>query len=131
MLGQMQTAAARPAAAPPPQDVSGAEEELTPPEDLGPSLAEVEGLAGQLSAALSRIESEARDQSMQVTQALAARLFPALVPTFSGSGDRSTSSAAHSRIRAVYSRSVHGRKCWSKLEPHHRDGIHHFRSAVK
>jgi hypothetical protein len=31
---------------------------------------------------LSRIESEARDQSMQVTQALAARLFPALSQRF-------------------------------------------------
>jgi len=82
MLGQMQAAAARPAAAPPQQDVSEAEEELTPPEDLGPSFAEVESLVAQLSSALTRIEGEARDQSMQVTQALAARLFPELSRQF-------------------------------------------------
>lgn len=83
MLGQMQDAAARTKPAPDLKDEAAEDEAQTPePVDLGPSLAEVEGLAGQLSAALSRIESEARDQSMQITQALAARLFPALSQRF-------------------------------------------------
>lgn len=83
MLGQMQEAAARTKPAPETTSESGEEDVQTPePVDLGPSLAEIESLAGQLSAVLSRIESEARDQAMQVTQALAARLFPELSQRF-------------------------------------------------
>jgi hypothetical protein len=83
MLGQMQAAAARPAAEAEPQVmVSEEEEELTTPVDTGPPLAEVERLIGQLSAALNQIESEARDQSVRVTQALASRLFPELSRRF-------------------------------------------------
>lgn len=83
MLGQMQEAAARTKPAPETTGESGEEDVQTPePVDLGPSLAEIESLAGQLSAVLSRIESEARDQAMQVTQALAARLFPELSQRF-------------------------------------------------
>ncbi len=81
MLGQMQAAAARPAATAPAPEVA-AEEDVPPAEDLGPSLSEVGNLITQLSATLTRIECEARDQSMQVTQALAARLFPELSREF-------------------------------------------------
>ncbi|KCZ87463.1 hypothetical protein HJA_13025 [Hyphomonas jannaschiana VP2] len=83
MLGQMQEAAARTKPAPEPTGESVEEEVQSPePVDLGPSLAEIESLAGQLSAVLGRIENEARDQAMQVTQALAARLFPELSQRF-------------------------------------------------
>ncbi len=76
MLGQMKAAAARPAVAAPVEET--VEEDISPPEvNLAPSLAEVEDLIGQLSSALMRIESESRSQAMQVTQSLAARLFPA------------------------------------------------------
>ena len=81
MLGQMQAAAARPAA-PPPKPEAVTEEEQPQPENIGPSLAEADRLITELSSALSRIESEAREQSMQVTQALAARLFPELSRQF-------------------------------------------------
>jgi hypothetical protein len=82
MLGQMQAAAARPAAAPPVEDIAEAEETAAPELDLAPSLAEVEGLIGELSSALTRIEAESRNQAMQVTQSLAARLFPELSRKF-------------------------------------------------
>lgn len=81
MLGQMQAAAARPAATTPEPEVV-VEEDPPPAEDLGPSLSEVGNLITQLSATLMRIESEAREQSMQATQALAARLFPELSREF-------------------------------------------------
>ncbi|MEZ5999522.1 hypothetical protein [Hyphomonas sp.] len=81
MLGQMQAAAARPAASPP-QPEEAVEDDQATGEDLSPSHAQVESLISQLSSALARIESEARDQSMQVTQALAARLFPELSREF-------------------------------------------------
>ena len=81
MLGQMKAAAARPAVAAPVEEI--VEEDVASPEvDLGPSLAEVDGLIGQLSSALTRIESESRNQAMQVTQSLAARLFPELSRKF-------------------------------------------------
>ncbi len=82
MLGQMQATAARPAATTSPEKPLAEEEEPSPPEDLGPPLAEVESLITQLSSTLVRIESEARDHSVQVTQALAARLFPELSRQF-------------------------------------------------
>jgi len=81
MLGQMKAAAARPTVPAPVEEI--VEEDVAPPEvDLGPSLAEVDGLIGQLSSALTQIESESRDQAMQVTQSLAARLFPELSRKF-------------------------------------------------
>ena len=81
MLGQMKAAAARPTLAAPVEEI--VEEDVASPEvDLGPSLAEVDGLIGQLSSALTRIESESRNQAMQVTQSLAARLFPELSRKF-------------------------------------------------
>jgi hypothetical protein len=83
MLGQMQAAAARPSAATPQSETPPAEEEeASSPEDIGPRLAEVESLIVQLSSTLVRIEGEARDHSVQVTQALAARLFPELSRQF-------------------------------------------------
>ncbi len=81
MLGQMQAAAARPSAATPQAETPPAEE-ASSSEDIGPRLAEVESLIAQLSSTLVRIEDEARDQSVQVTQALAARLFPELSRQF-------------------------------------------------
>jgi len=81
MLGQMQAAAARPAV-PQPQPKEATEADQSTPEDPGPALAEVEALISQLSATLTRIDNESRDQSMQVTQALAARLFPELSREF-------------------------------------------------
>ena len=83
MLGQMQAAAARtPVSSLPGEEVVEEDEEVLPPVDLGPSLAEVENLIGQLSSTLGRIEREARDQSMHVIQVLAARLFPELSREF-------------------------------------------------
>ena len=83
MLGQMQAAAARPTATTSqPETPPEEEEEASSPMDAGPKLAEVESLIAQLSSTLVRIEGEARDHSVQVTQALAARLFPELSRQF-------------------------------------------------
>ena len=53
-----------------------------PPVDLGPSLAEVDKLVAGLSGMMARLEREAREQAMHVTQSLAARLFPELSRQF-------------------------------------------------
>lgn len=72
----------KPVEAAPPPEPEIAEPVLPPPVDPGPSLAEVETLISGLSQAMTRMEQDSRAQAMQVTQSLAARLFPELSRQF-------------------------------------------------
>ena len=79
LLGRMPAEAQAPAAEAP---VTEAEEETEAPVDVGPALAEVERLITDLSGLMTRLERDSREQSMQVIQSLAARLFPELSQRF-------------------------------------------------
>lgn len=79
MLGQMQGQTKPPE---PPAEEITEEVAEAPPVDTGPVLEEVERLITDLSGLMTRLERDSREQSMQVIQALAARLFPELSRRF-------------------------------------------------